>query len=307
MKSTANLDGKTIPVIVGPTAAGKTKFATRLAARINGEIISADSRQIYRYLDVGTAKPKRKHLRSVRHHLIDFLDPDQYFDVGKFIRLADQTIADITKRGKRPIIVGGTGMYIKALIDGLAPLPERDDHIREKLKHIIKRKGLKSLYNWLKRVDPDTASQIDPHNPARVIRAMEVYLLTGKGLAHHHTKTKKSKYSFLMFGLAIPKHRLMERIRRRTKKMLNKGMIEETKKLLRLGFKPNCPGFLSLGYRHVICHLNDEISRKAMEDKLITETWQYAKRQRTWFKKDKRIYWLNQPFTVTKITKALAH
>ncbi|MFH1380262.1 MAG: tRNA (adenosine(37)-N6)-dimethylallyltransferase MiaA, partial [bacterium] len=233
MRSTAVLDDKSIIIIAGPTASGKTDFAIKCAQKLNGEIISADSRQIYRYLALGTAQPTDKQRKAVRHHLIDFLEPDRIFDTGTFVRLANQTIQNILKRGKRPIIVGGTGLYIKALVDGLAPLPQRDERIREKLQNFIQKKGLANLYNWLLKIDPETAEKIDPKNPARIIRAMEVYLITGKGMAYHHNKTKPSEYSFNMIGLNPSKDILMKRIVKRTSRMLKDGMIEETKKLLK--------------------------------------------------------------------------
>lgn len=302
MKSTAVLDDKSILIVTGPTASGKTAFAVRCAKNLNGEIISADSRQIYRYLNIGTAKPSNRQQRAVRHHLIDFLDPDSIFDAGTFVRLANQSIADIQKRGKRPIIVGGTGLYIKALVDGLAPLPRRDENIRAKLNAIIKKKGLQSLYNWLAKIDTETSRNIDPYNPARIIRAMEVYLLTGKGMAYFHKKTKKSEHSFTMIGLNPPKKTLMSKIIKRTEAMVKGGMIEETKRLLNRGFKPTCPACLSLGYRHVIKYLNGTIDKENLKQSIITDTWQYAKRQKTWFKKDKRIIWLSKTSSINLLS-----
>lgn len=305
MKLTADSDDKSIIIIAGPTASGKTEAALLLAGDINGEIISADSRQVYRHVNIGTAQPTPEQRKKVPHHLVDFLDPIHTFSAADFISLANKAVKDILKKGRKPIIAGGTGLYIKAFMDGLAPLPGKDIEIREMLENQIKTKGLSYLYHTLQTHDPETARHIDPHNPARIIRAMEVYLLTGKGMAFHHKNTKKSSYHFRFICFFPQKGLLMKRITNRIATMLKTGMIEETQDLLRRWGK-NCPALLSLGYRHVIAYLRGEINKEILQQSIITDTWQYAKRQKTWFKKDERIIPIYEEFSLNTIKNTLS-
>jgi tRNA dimethylallyltransferase len=305
MKSTKNLNDKHILVIVGPTASGKTELGMAMAERINGEIISADSRQIYRYLDAGTAKPTIAQRKLIPHHIVDFLDPGATFDAGSFVSMARSAVEQIQQRNKQVLLVGGTGFYIKSFIDGLAPLPSRNEEIRKELNAVIEEHGLPTLYQRLKTADPETAQKIDEHNPSRVIRAMEVFLLTGKGLAYHHQKTEKPGYQVIMRGLSLPKDDLLKRIEHRVNIMLATGMIEETQGLLTRGYQDTCPAFLSLGYRQVIQYLKSKINKEELKKSIITDTWQYAKRQMTWFKKDKRIIYIQEPFSIKTLEKTL--
>jgi tRNA dimethylallyltransferase len=285
-------------VIAGSTGTGKTAVAARLARSMNGEIISADSRQVYRYLDIGTNKsgtwdPRRK-LRiaeSVPQHLTDIIDPSEWFSAGDFVRIASERLESIAAEGKVPFIVGGTGLYIKALIDGLAPLPEKDEEIRRELREKAERYGSDHLYRELKKVDPVSAEK-NRGNPQRLIRALEVYLLTGEPLPVHHARTKPYKGTFVQFGLRWPREDLYRQLDARCETMLRSGMLEETRSVMDKGFAPDAPGLQSIGYRSIVSMLNGTLSLEEAADQLKRDTRHYAKRQETWFRADPRITWI---------------
>lgn len=289
---------RAVIVIAGPTGSGKTAVAAALARRLNGEIISADSRQVYTYLDVGTNKAgewdpaaKLRYAGGIPQHLTDIIEPSGTFNAGEFARRAHGIIAGLQKEGKTPIVAGGTGLYVKALIDGLAPLPERDEKVRAALNKELERSGKEHLYERLKAVDPVSAEK-NRGNPQRIVRALEVFELTGKPLSAWHGETKAPEGAFLQFGLAWERAELNAAIDRRSEDMLSSGMIDETKKVLSLGFPPDCPGLQSLGYRKMIEYLEGRVTREELALSLKTDTRQYAKRQMTWFKRDGRIDWI---------------
>jgi len=288
-------------IICGPTATGKTFFGLELAKRINGEIISADSRQIYKYLTVGTAKPSGKWINNfytvdgIFYHLVDFLNPDETFNVGDFVDRCEILISDIKKRNRIPIIVGGTGLYIKSLIYGLSELPEKNTEIRNKLFKISLEKGREYLYKKLQNIDHKISQKIHPNNIHRIIRALEVYELTGVPMSELIKQKQKNrlKEKFLLLGLYLKRNILYDRIVKRTQEMLRNGFIEETEKVLKLGFKENSCGFQSLGYKYVIEYLKKQINYDEMFKKIVLDTKHYAKRQNTWFKSDKNIVWFD--------------
>jgi len=301
-------------VIVGATATGKTSVAIKLAKKISGEIISADSRQIYKYLTVGTAKPQGY---DIPYHLVDFLEPKEKFSAGEFVRLAEEFIEKIAARGKQPIIVGGTGLYIKTLIDGIVRLPSADEKLRQKLHKLVETRGKKHLHMLLKKFDPASAEKIHPNNTVRIIRALEVYYLTGKPISHWHkihschsepaVAGEESRFQFKIFGLEWQRDVLYERINNRVNWMLDNGMIEETRKLIKKGYQKDCPALQSLGYKWVLDYLENKIDYNKMQQLIMRDTRHYAKRQRTWFKKDKRINWikLKEPLKPDRIVKTL--
>ena len=287
-------------VICGPTASGKTSTAINLANEINGEIISADSRQVYRYLDIGTNKEgaflKNKNCRiisNIPQHLTDIINPDEFFDAGKFVELAKEKINEITKNGKVPIIVGGTGLYIKALTEGLAPAPPRDNELRAQLNSIVENHGLKPLYDELSKVDAELAEK-NRQNPQRLIRSIEVLRLCGKS-PNQLLKEKEPSQSgrFIKFALNIHRNDLYERINNRTDQMLKQGLIDETKKVIDMGYPKESVGLKTIGYKESVLFLDGILTLQETSELIKTKTRNYAKRQLTWFCKDSSINWID--------------
>ena len=285
--------------IAGPTASGKSPVALELAVKIGGEIVNADSRQIYRFLNAGTSRPGAGERRKVPHHLYDFLDPKEIYSAGDYARDASKAISGILSRKKKPIVVGGTGLYIRALFDGLSNMPQRDDSVREDLMSVVRQKGKKALHEMLAKADPVSASKIPYQNVQRTLRALEVYRITGKPLSQWHKESPPVKTGLepLLFGLGWAKDALRKRIAERCEKILP-GIIAETESLLAMGYEETAPGLQSLGYRHAALFLRKGISRAELLVRLTRDTLAYAKRQETWFKKDARIRWIKvrEPF-----------
>ena len=286
-------------VIVGPTASGKTLVAAALAGLVNGEIISADSRQVYKYLNIGTNKSgelnKDRNARifnGAAQYLTDFVEPDETFSAGEFAKLALGKIKQLKKNGKVPIVAGGTGLYIKALIDGLAPMPERNDEVRKKLEAELSAKGKEYLFEKLKKVDPESAEK-NRHNPQRLIRALEVFDVSGIPMSRLQKKTASPDEEFIQFGLDWPRAVIYQRVDRRAEEMLKSGMIEETKNLLSKGFNETAEAFKGIGYMDILDYIAGRIDSKELEEHLKQDTRRYAKRQLTWFRKDKRINWIS--------------
>ena len=286
-------------VIVGPTASGKSAVALSLALKLGGEIVNADSRQIYRFLDAGTSKPSPEDFKKTPHHLYDFLDPKETYSAGLYARDAKKAIEKIGSAKKISIVVGGTGLYLRALFDGMTELPQRDEETRKKLMNLAEEKGRKFLHQKLLEADPVSAAGIPYQNIQRVVRALEVYHLTGKPMSQWHRESKQKENSLnpIFFGLERPKEILHQRITERSQKILP-GLIQETKMLLERGTKAEDPGLQSLGYRTVVQFLEKKISREELLTSLVRETRAYAKRQVTWFKRDARIQWIQieEPF-----------
>lgn len=278
---------KKLIVILGPTASGKSGIAVKLAKKFNGEIVSADSRQIYRGLDIGTAKPTRKMMEIVKHHLINIKKPNQIYTVWQYKKEAIEKINKIIKKGKAPFLVGGTGLYIKVVVDNLEiPQVTPDWELRKRLELKIKAKGLKQLYNELIKIDPEAAYIIDPNNPRRIIRALEVAIKTKKPFSQQR-KRGKPLFEVLEIGLGLNK----ERIEKRVDKMIKAGLVKEVKNLIKI-YDKNLSTFDAIGYREIIDYLVGNISLPEAIERIKKNTWRYAKRQMTWFKKDKRIKWV---------------
>lgn len=315
---------KPLIVLVGPTASGKTAVALELAKKINGEIISADSRQVYKYLDIGTAKPinaktlKRKNAKTpiiingIPHYLIDIVEPDQRYSAGKFSEDAEKVIQQIYLHKKIPLVVGGTGLYIRALIDGLVELPGANHRLRKELENLAKKYGKNYLYQRLAKVDPEKAKKIHPQNLPRIIRALEVYSLTGKPMSIWQKKTNEAitsspQYEPVFFGLLWERDKLYQRINERVEKMYQAGILTELKKVLKKGYARNSPGLEGLGYQHLVKYLDGKIKLEEAITFWKRDTRRYAKRQMTWFKKDKRIHWIkiDQLFNPKKIVQKI--
>ncbi|OGS45918.1 MAG: tRNA (adenosine(37)-N6)-dimethylallyltransferase MiaA [Elusimicrobia bacterium RIFOXYD2_FULL_34_15] len=285
---------KTIIVIAGATATGKTEVAINLAKIINAEIISADSRQIYKNLNIGTNKPTQLQLKTIKHHLISIVDINSkhQFNAGNFAKLANKKIKRILYSKKTAIISGGTGLYIKSLIDGLIEI-KNDLKLRKKILNQYKKYGLKFLYNKLEKLDPETAKIIDKNNPVRVIRAIEICLQTGKKFSDLKKLTKKSDYKYIIFGLYTDRNKLYARINERVDIMINNGLNEEVEKLVKKFSFKNPILQSTIGYKEIIGYLNGEYSKDIAIELIKQNTRKYAKRQMTWFNKDKRIIWMD--------------
>jgi len=283
-----------ILVIVGPTCSGKTHLSLKLAQSIPSEIISADSRQNYKFLDIGTAKPFKVELEKVTHHLIDILDPSENYDVSMFEKDAENTIEEIFNKNKTPIVVGGSGLYIKALIDGIFDTADKDEEYRKELHQKRKEFGNEFLYKELIKVDPESAAKMLQQNWKRVMRALEVFHTTGEPIWKHHQKqssSKEKKYLLKQFGLNWERKILYDNIDNRVDKMIAKGFVEEVKNILSMGYDKNLNSLNTVGYKEIIQYLGGEISLDRAIELIKRNTRHYAKRQLTWFRKDKRIQW----------------
>lgn len=281
-------------VIVGPTCSGKTLLAIKLAEILNSEVISADSRQIYKHLNIGTAKPSEEELKKIHHHLIDFLDPSENYDVSMFEKDAERIIEQIHDKNKMPIVVGGSGLYIKALVDGIFDTDVKDEEYRKELHQKRKEHGNEFLYEELKKVDPVSATKMLPQNWKRVMRALEVFHTTGEPIWKHHQEqstSKEKKYVFKQFGLNWDRKLLYENIDKRVDCMLENGLIDEVKNILKIGYDKSLNSLNTVGYKEIIQHLDGEISLERAIELIKRNTRHYAKRQMTWFSKDKRIQW----------------
>lgn len=281
--------------IVGPTAVGKTEIAIRLAQHLDAEIVSLDSRQIYREMDIGTAKPTLYQRQAVPHHLIDCVGVDQPFSVAEYQRLADVAITEIRDRGKRTMAVGGAGLYFRGIIDGLFDGPGADAQIRAKLQQEAAKHGNAVLHDRLRQCDPEAANRVHPNNLVRIIRALEVYELTGKPISvlQRQWKMNKPRYPFRVFGLNMPREMLYQRIEDRVNRMVEAGLIEEIKGLLNQGYPRNCVAMQSFGYKELIDYLDGMRTLDEAIALLKQNTRRFAKRQLTWFRNDPRIEWLD--------------
>ncbi len=288
--------GQKIPllVLVGPTAVGKTSFSIELAQRINAEIISADSVQVYRYLDIGAAKPTGVERRLVPHHLIDVVDPSVNFTAYDYQRLAREKIAEVYARGKLPLLTGGTGLYIKAVLDGFTFSSGKSNvQVRKRLQEELTARGNDYLYRLLQEQDPQSAKLIHPNDVKRVMRALEFIYLTGEpiGVQKERTAKKDSPYKPLLFGLYMNREQLYSRINMRAEQMIEQGLLNEVKGLLHNGYDKNMKSMQALGYRHMIAYLEGEWDLETTLLFLMRDTRRYAKRQLTWFCADSRIRW----------------
>jgi tRNA dimethylallyltransferase len=279
--------------LVGPTASGKTPLGVLLADRLKGEIVSADSRQVYKYLDIGTAKPTREQRNQIRHHFIDILEPTEEYSAGQYGREALRTIKRILQRGRLPILVGGSGLYVRAVIDGLFEGPGKDPEIRFMLEERLKNEGAASLLEQLKNVDPESARTIPPSKPRRILRALEVYFITGKPLSRFHAEQQRqSEVEFIQFGLDWDRKELYERIERRVDRMMEEGFLDEVRNLRKMGLNPSLNALNSVGYKELFDYLDGKLRLDEAVGLIKRNTRRFAKRQLTWFRPDTRIRWI---------------
>ncbi len=283
-----------ILVIAGPTASGKTAVGIELAQRLNGEIISADARQIYRFMDIGTAKPTAEERAAVRHHLIDFVNLDEDYSAGQFAEDASEVIRDLLHRGKVPIVVGGAGLYIRALFDGFSPMPKIPIEIRARLKE-EGRDCLPELYERLCVVDPEWAAKIQATDTQRILRGLEVYEASGKPLSEYQKvpPTPPIRHAVSYFGLYWEREALYDRINARACLMFENGLIEEAKSLRDKGYSPDLNALNAFGYREIFQYLNGVTTLDRALADLQQGTRRYAKRQMTFFRRDERILWVD--------------
>lgn len=279
--------------LVGPTAIGKSKAAIQLARKLNAEIISLDSMQVYRGLDILSSKPTRDMLKKVRHHLLDIVRPEDEFDAAAYRRLAVRKINEIHRKGKIPLFAGGTGLYMNVVINGIFKDAGKDESLRERLYAQIKTKGSGFLYNKLKRFDPLAASKIHPHDAKRIIRALEVYRLTGRPISEFWNKRSglSDKYEIKFFGLNKARERLYNDINRRVEEMFARGVVNEARGLLRRKLSRTCGQVI--GLKEIGGYLEGRHDLEYAKELLKKNTRNYAKRQLTWFRKDKRINWID--------------
>lgn len=278
-------------VIVGPTCSGKTSLGIQIAKKLNSEIISADSRQIFKYLDIGTAKPTSKELQEVRHHFIDYLEPDQYYNVHMFEKASIQVIEKLLDDGKIPVVVGGSGLYISSLVDGIFNDEVNSEEYRKQFHQWRVKYGNEFLYEKLKEADPGSAAKMLPQNWKRVMRALEVYYSTGEPIwKFHKNQNRDLDIDFYQFGLNWDRQTLYERIEKRVDEMINAGLVEEVKRLVNQ-YPDELNALNTVGYKEVIDYLNGNITLERAIELIKRNTRRFAKRQLTWFRRDERIKW----------------
>jgi len=279
--------------IIGPTATGKTALAIALAQRLGGEIVGADSRQVYRHMDIGTAKPTAEERALVPHHLIDVVDPDQEFSLAQYLEQAGAALEDVWSRGKQPLLVGGSGQYVWALLEGwrVPRLPPQRE-LRRELGERADRQGAEALHRELAQVDPKAAARIDPRNVRRVIRALEVHKATGRPISYWQEKDPPP-WEVLILGLTCPRRELYERIDARVDSMMEAGLVDEMRGLLSMGYDPSLASMSGIGYKQVCQHLAGELDPATAVARIKTSTHRLARQQYTWFRLDDgRIRWL---------------
>ena len=281
-------------VILGPTASGKSSLAIHLAQQLNGEVLVCDSTQVYRHFDIGTAKVPLAEQRGIAHHLVDLVEPDELFTAGEYRRRALLVLAEVTKRGKLPIITAGTGLYLRALLEGLAEAPERSEELRTRLRAKLQLRGPDHLHRTLARLDPEIAARIAPRDTQKVIRAIEMRVLAGKPVAEIHRAGRASLegYDVQKIGLVPPRAALNSRIDARTTAMIQHGWFDEVRGLVASGISPDAKPFQFIGYSDLLAHLAGRMTMEAAIEKIQLATRQFAKRQLTWFRKEPSVQWL---------------
>lgn len=290
------MDKYPLLVITGPTAVGKTKLSLKIAERFNGEIISADSMQIYRYMDIGTAKLSLHERKNIRHYMLDIINPDEEFSVAEYQKRVNKLIPELIKRKSLPILVGGTGLYIKAVVEGfLFPEINRETGLRNKLEEEAAKFGNEHLHFKLKEVDPELAEKLHPNDLRRVIRGLEIYKETGHTQSYYQKKQEErpSRYNTLKIGLIRDREELYSRINKRVDLMLKSGLVEEIIELVNRGYNLSITSFQCLGYKEIIGFLKNEYSLEEATRILKRNTRRFAKRQISWFKREKDINWFN--------------
>lgn len=291
------MSNKPLIILTGPTAAGKTKLSIALAKALNGEIISADSMQVYRHMDIGSAKIRPEEMQGIKHYLVDILEPTQEFNIVLFQKYAKQAIEEIYEKGKIPIMVGGTGFYIQSVLYDIDfNESDEDTKLRAELENIAKEKGADYLHQMLQECDPKSAEAIHANNVKRVIRAIEFYRQTGRCISEHNEaeREKASAYDSCYFVLTDKRERLYENIDRRVDMMLEDGLVDEVKELLSMGCRRDSTAMQGLGYKEIIAYLEGEISLEEAVYIIKRDTRHFAKRQLTWFRREKDVIWIEK-------------
>lgn len=281
-------------VICGPTASGKTTLSIQLAQKINGEIISSDSMQIYKDMNIGTAKPDQQEMQGIKHYLLDFVEPNQRYSVADYKKDAENAIEDILQKGKVPIIVGGTGLYVDSLIYGIEyPNIEFDENYRKELERRVEKEGLEKLYEKAKKIDPQAMKKISRNDQKRILRVLEIYNATGKTKTEQEIESRKNevKYDYRVFAINIDREKLYDRINKRVDVMIQKGLIEEVENLLKK-YNEFPTAMQGLGYKEVVEYIQGKVLKEDMIENIKRESRRYAKRQITWFKKNKQTIWI---------------
>ena len=292
------MEKRKLVILTGPTAVGKTKLSIELAKKIGGDIISADSAQVYKHMNIGSAKIMPEEMENVPHYLIDEFEPNEEFNVVVFQQKAKKYMEEIYQKGKIPILVGGTGFYIQAVLYDIQFSIDDDNHqIRETLEQLGKEKGPYYLHEELKKVDPEAAEAIHANNMKRVIRALEYYQLTGQKISEHNEeqRSNESPYDFSYFVLNDHRNLLYERIDQRVDEMVIHGLVEEVKALKDMGYDRTYVSMQALGYKEILCYLEGEITLEEAVYIIKRDTRHFAKRQITWFKREKEVIWVNKP------------
>ena len=289
---------KPLIVLTGPTAVGKTSLSIALARAVEGEIISADSMQVYKHMDIGSAKIKKEEMEGIPHYLIDVLEPDEEFHVVRFQEMAQEAMKEIYSKGKIPILTGGTGFYIQAVVKDIDFSQDTEkSSVRERLENLAQEKGGEYLHELLAQRDPESAEKIHPNNIKRVIRALEYYELTGEKISLHNEREgeKVSPYNTAYFVLSDHRERLYEKIDRRVDQMLDEGLVEEVRRLAQMGYTRDMVSMQGLGYKEILAYLEGEYSLEEAVYVLKRDTRHFAKRQLTWFRREKDVIWVNKP------------
>ena len=298
--------------IVGPTATGKSALGIALAERLGGEVICCDSTAVYRGFDIGTDKVPAADQRGIPHHMVDVADPLEEYSAARYAREAAAVIRDVTARGRLPILVGGTGLYYRALTRGLFPGPSRDTGLRARLEAVAARRGSPALHRWLARVDPPSAGRIQPRDLKRLVRALEVYLLTGRTLTDHFADTTSAvpEYTVSAFALVITPAETAERVAARVDAQFEQGLLDEIRRLLASGLPETAHPFTGLVYRQALEHLHGVRNERETRELIARENRQYARRQLIWFRKEPNLRWIHaagqREETLEEVSRALA-
>ena len=294
------MEKEKVIVICGPTASGKTALSIELAKKINGEIISCDSMQIYKEMNIGTAKPTKEEMQGIKHYMIDIISPDERYSVADYKKEAKKAIKEIISKGKVPIVVGGTGLYVDSLIYEIDyPKNKFDEKYREELEREVEERGLEALYEKAKEIDEEAIKKISPNDKKRILRILEIYHATGKNKTEQEKESRKNEpeFDYKVFALNMDREKLYDKINKRVDIMIDNGLIEEVENIYRK-YNRFPTAMQGLGYKEVVDYIEKRLTKEEMIEKIKQETRRYAKRQLTWFRKNKETIWLNAEDTI---------
>ena len=301
------MEKEKVIVICGPTASGKTALSIELAKKINGEIVSCDSMQIYKEMNIGTAKPTKEEMQGIKHYMIDIISPDERYSVADYKKQAKEAIKEILSKGKVPIVVGGTGLYVDSLIYEIDyPEIEFDEKYREELEQEVEERGLEALYEKAKEIDEEAIKKISSNDKKRILRILEIYHATGKNKTEQEKESTKTpvEFDYKVFALNMDREKLYERINKRVDLMIENGLIEEVENIYKK-YNKFKTAMLGLGYKEVVKYLEKRLTKEEMIEKIKQETRKFAKRQLTWFRKNKETIWLNADDTIQNTIKII--